>query len=177
MNCEYCGNSFVRSRFHPGQKYCSGSCCQKMWRSRNPERVKEHGRKYRMKLPLKCRWCERDIPIDLRTNGVQYCSDSCREFARKEQLVSLVHAISEAYRFHKLKVGCQRCGYDRCAACLDYHHLFGKKFRIDAKGWYYQSDRVKEEMKKCVLLCKNCHYEVHNGFELDMGLNNETSTD
>jgi Zn finger protein HypA/HybF involved in hydrogenase expression len=61
----------------------------------------------------------------------------------------------------KLSSGCSKCGEKR-PYLLDFHHLFPdqKLFQIaqgEAKGW----GKVLEEMKKCILMCKNCHAEFH----------------
>lgn len=56
---------------------------------------------------------------------------------------------------------CQRCGYDRCGAALEFHHRDpkGKDFEITkSMSW----DKILVELKKCDLLCSNCHREEHN---------------
>lgn len=61
---------------------------------------------------------------------------------------------------------CICCGYNKCNEALDVHHLdpSTKEFALrdivaNPKKW----DRIKEEVKKCVLLCKICHAEFHAG--------------
>ena len=58
---------------------------------------------------------------------------------------------------------CKRCGYNRCIEALEFHHnnSFGKDFSISAKGYTRGWAKVKEELDKCILLCANCHREVH----------------
>jgi hypothetical protein len=60
---------------------------------------------------------------------------------------------------------CMKCGYDRCLAALDFHHLDPqtKKFGIGYKGYTRSFKSALEEAKKCVLICANCHREVENG--------------
>ena len=60
---------------------------------------------------------------------------------------------------------CIICGYDRCPAALVFHHTdpSTKGFGISKGGTTRSWDRVKEELQKCVLLCSNCHLEVHAG--------------
>lgn len=58
---------------------------------------------------------------------------------------------------------CAICGYDRCISALEGHHYddFTKEFNISSrKAW---SDELEAELKKVVLLCANCHREVHAG--------------
>jgi hypothetical protein len=58
---------------------------------------------------------------------------------------------------------CQKCGYACCIEALELHHAdsSGKDFSISEKGYTRSWDRVKEELDKCILLCANCHREIH----------------
>ena len=60
---------------------------------------------------------------------------------------------------------CLLCGYDRCVSALHFHHLdpSQKRFNVALRGAARSLDRVREEVKKCVLLCANCHAEVEAG--------------
>lgn len=57
---------------------------------------------------------------------------------------------------------CGICGYDRCDAALSFHHLdpteksFGLGGSRLARSWGVSVS----ELRKCVLLCANCHMEV-----------------
>ena len=61
---------------------------------------------------------------------------------------------------------CQICGYDKCPTALEFHHLdlkekdfaFGAS-RANPKKW----EAIVTELRKCILLCVNCHREVHAG--------------
>lgn len=54
------------------------------------------------------------------------------------------------------------CGYDKYIGALEFHHLFGDKdFGISHKGYTRSWERVKTELDKCIMLCANCHREVH----------------
>jgi predicted HNH restriction endonuclease len=48
---------------------------------------------------------------------------------------------------------------------LEFHHLKSnaKDFGISAKGYCRSWNKVRSELDKCVLLCANCHREVHEG--------------
>jgi len=60
---------------------------------------------------------------------------------------------------------CRLCGYDRCAAALEFHHLdpAAKEFGVAQNGMGRSIDRLRAEVRKCVLLCSNCHAEVEDG--------------
>lgn len=61
---------------------------------------------------------------------------------------------------------CCCCGYDKAHGALALHHLDPKEkdfglssIRASPKNW----DIVVEELRKCVLVCNNCHAEIHEG--------------
>jgi transposase-like protein len=60
---------------------------------------------------------------------------------------------------------CVICGYDRCAGALQFHHVdpATKRFEIGGRGLTRSLAALREEAKKCVLLCGNCHVEVAAG--------------
>jgi HNH endonuclease. len=60
---------------------------------------------------------------------------------------------------------CELCGYKKCPRALSFHHIDPKKkaFGISTKGLTRSWDKIREEIDKCVLLCANCHMEVHDG--------------
>jgi hypothetical protein len=63
---------------------------------------------------------------------------------------------------YKLMCGCALCGYDQHHAPLCFHHLdeSKKSFSIGAQG-YMSIAKIKLEIRKCVVLCQNCHRIVH----------------
>jgi 5-methylcytosine-specific restriction endonuclease McrA len=59
---------------------------------------------------------------------------------------------------------CLVCGYDKCAAALEFHHVNPLEKDSNDTGatrdcWTFE--RKKKELDKCVLLCCRCHREVH----------------
>ena len=60
---------------------------------------------------------------------------------------------------------CALCGYDRCVAALQFHHRdpAEKRFGLGSRGLGRAIDDLREEARKCVLLCANCHAEVEAG--------------
>ncbi len=59
---------------------------------------------------------------------------------------------------------CEICGYDKCIDALEFHHKNPKEkdFGIGYKGYTRKWDIVKEELDKCILVCANCHREIHS---------------
>jgi len=60
---------------------------------------------------------------------------------------------------------CCFCGYDRYFGALDFHHLDEnkKEFGLSQKGMTRSWERTREEIRKCILVCANCHREIHAG--------------
>ena len=60
---------------------------------------------------------------------------------------------------------CQKCGYNKCDSALEFHHIdpSTKLFGISQDGSTRSWIRIKSEVDKCVLVCANCHREIHEG--------------
>lgn len=59
---------------------------------------------------------------------------------------------------------CVLCGYDRCIVSLAFHHVdAGTKLFPLTTASGKSLAAYREEAKKCVLLCSNCHGEVEAG--------------
>ena len=87
----------------------------------------------------------------------------------KKKKVSNTEAV-ESWRKRKKKAlveykggKCQCCGYSRCIEALEFHHLDPniKSFTISGKSKSFNS--LKNEVDKCILVCSNCHKEIHAG--------------
>lgn len=58
---------------------------------------------------------------------------------------------------------CIVCEYNKCIRAMHFHHIIpeDKSFGLsdsNTRSW----ERTKKELSKCVLLCSNCHCEVHD---------------
>jgi hypothetical protein len=60
---------------------------------------------------------------------------------------------------------CMMCGYSRCNAALEFHHVdrTTKGFGLSRKGIIRSRDSIEQEIRKCILICANCHREVEAG--------------
>ena len=59
---------------------------------------------------------------------------------------------------------CTQCGYNRCAAALEFHHRdpHGKCFSLNKGNLLRARDEVLTKAEKCTLLCANCHRELED---------------
>lgn len=58
---------------------------------------------------------------------------------------------------------CSNCGYNQNLAALDFHHVDPT---TKDSNWHsfckYPWAKIVNELSKCILLCRNCHAELHN---------------
>lgn len=60
---------------------------------------------------------------------------------------------------------CQLCGYNNYVGALSFHHLNekDKSFDMSTRGLTRSWKKIKTELDKCILVCENCHREIHGG--------------
>lgn len=96
----------------------------------------------------------------LRANGhghIYRCAKCTTEAVQRRRLK--VKQLSIDYKGGK----CCMCGYNKCNSALEFHHLDPneKDFGISAKGVTRSFEKIKVELDKCILVCANCHRELH----------------
>lgn len=80
-------------------------------------------------------------------------------------------AVSDYRRNRKLNLirvcgnKCNLCGYQKNVAALEFHHINPelKNYGIATNGNCHNIHKDLEEVKKCILVCANCHREIHSG--------------
>lgn len=66
----------------------------------------------------------------------------------------------QEWRDFKDTLECSDCG-ENDGACLDFHHLDPDEKRDTVSRLKFFKVKVKEEIKKCIVLCANCHRKLH----------------
>lgn len=56
---------------------------------------------------------------------------------------------------------CERCGYNKYLGALDFHHKDPSKKDFTVGDRDFRLKDCIEETKKCILICSNCHREIH----------------
>ena len=111
----------------------------------------------------------------LQGNQKKFCCNNCKQkdnYNKKKELNSntLFNEDSRGL-IRKLQLienkgnKCERCGYNKNIAALDFHHIdpLDKEFSLDKRTLGNTSmERILQEADKCILLCANCHREEHN---------------
>ena len=59
---------------------------------------------------------------------------------------------------------CSICGYSKCLNALQFHHTNPsvKNFNISSNIGRYALQSIQNELKKCIVVCANCHFEIHS---------------
>ena len=105
-----------------------------------------------------------------KTTILRHCPKKKRKLLSKKELdyrnyyrVKLIRQERKiaaiAYKGGK----CELCGYNKCIASLDFHHKLStkKSFALSDSRQYLKWSKVLKELDKCLLVCANCHREIH----------------
>jgi len=59
------------------------------------------------------------------------------------------------------------CHYSKCISALEFYHIDEAKkfFGLSMNGLTRSWERTKKELDKCILVCSNCHKEIHAGIK------------
>ena len=111
-----------------------------------------------------CPRCKNSVDISefYQRRGKAGSSCYCKTCTKSETLerVRKFKSLIVEYKGGK----CERCGYDKYQGALEFHHVdpTKKDFSMAHLNKYRFDDRIKFELDKCILVCANCHREIHN---------------
>lgn len=106
---------------------------------------------------MRCAWkiCTKEVKP-----GRRFCCPQCKRkyFVDKRRKDLKQKALD--YKGGR----CELCGYNKCQEALAFHHLKPKKkdFAISGDGFTRSWERIRQELGKCILICANCHAEIHH---------------
>ncbi len=113
-----------------------------------------------------CKVCLRVLPIsefykrpDRKNGTLSLCKNCHNKYTVARAKMVKQQAVD--YKGGK----CVVCGYSRCIDALDFHHIDpqNKDFTFGLKR-YRSFKNLLPELDKCILVCTNCHREIHYGF-------------
>jgi len=113
-----------------------------------------------------CKICDRIFNTDSYSRIYCYeCSgESTRSNNKSRKHQKTVLRRSMKLQASKLLGGnCSLCGYNKCVDALEFHHKDPKEkdFKLSA-GNTMSWNEYKNEASKCILVCSNCHKEIHS---------------
>lgn len=105
-------------------------------------------------LQTLCRECNKSYLKEHYKSNTKYYKEKAKK--RKEQ-------IREEFKEYKQTLSCEKCGESRWYV-LDFHHTDPSNkdksiAQMNSEG--ISTHLVLEEIKKCIVLCRNCHAELH----------------
>ena len=125
-------------------------------------------------LGYKCK-CGTTDPLDFYPYKKDYCKKCHRAEVKNKRWEIKKKAV-------EYKGGeCEICGYDQCLDNLVFHHVDpnskSDKLRMkrskhvySVTGFSRKWEKVKAEIDKCVMVCRNCHGEIEAGLVSVQGL-------
>lgn len=117
---------------------------KKEWREKNREKLNAYYREYN------------------KTDKAKAYREDYRSIKNKKRRETAKQR-KEFIQRYKLFCGCKICGYKKSAVALDFHHNGDDKEKDISKmvSRAFSLERIKAEIRKCVVLCANCHREHH----------------
>jgi hypothetical protein len=121
----------------PEPKFCSVDGCGKLFSAKGL--CEKHYREHKVKA-----------------NPVRYGNSDKKRTERarhnKERVV------------RKMGGRCVLCGYNKNIACLEFHHKNPLEKEFTPKTLLRGKDMtiIMKEINKCILVCKNCHTDIHH---------------
>lgn len=156
--CVVCGKEF--DAIKSTKKYCSIDCQNAARRQRYHETKKEitpiEQRANNCK-EKKCLICGKIFKPKTAAANQRTCCYDCMpdgiQLTRGEFLAKI----------KQLRGGqCEKCGYNTCIKALEFHHLDPSKKDFTISNDHFKLKDAVEESKKCILICANCHRELHD---------------
>ena len=97
-----------------------------------------------------------------------YCYDcsgesSRNDFKKGKHQKTILRRSMKQQAIKLLGGKCSICGYNKCIDALEFHHKDPneKEFKLGS-GNTMSWKEYKSEALKCILVCSNCHKEIHS---------------
>lgn len=155
--CSVCGKEF--DALKSTAKYCSKACANEARRARiaeekiHPKKRNENGMAEKI-----CLLCGKAFSPKTAAANNRSCCYECMPDGIQLKRGDFLTKIK------KLRGGkCERCGYNTTQKALEFHHLDPSKKDFTISNACFKLENAINESKKCILLCANCHRELHAG--------------
>jgi predicted nucleic acid-binding Zn ribbon protein len=182
MLCENC------KKETKNKKFCSSSCSaiwnNKLFPKRKPEHVCKNCKtkinslrrfcspecksifikeKHKTK---KCSLCKKIFPRTTEHFYLKGKAKGFQSYCKKCYTIKTVERQKETKKRNVNYLGgkCKICNYNRSMRSLTFHHFDPKKKEYSlSSSRIFNFEKCKKEMDKCLLVCANCHGEIHDG--------------
>jgi hypothetical protein len=102
----------------------------------------------------------------LQGKQTKFCSATCKNKHHQSYEAQKRRGLARKLELVETAGGCcSICGYRKNLAALAFHHTISvdKDFKLDMRSLSNRRlENVLTELDKCILVCHNCHAELHN---------------
>jgi hypothetical protein len=134
----------------------------------NFKNFKQGGRNVRVKdygVPRICPRCNlnKEATDFYDSKGIKNAGTYCKQ-CMNEHTMERVRNMKQ--KWVEYKGGkCQLCGYSKCPGALEFHHLDPSKKDFNLSRYRVRAfnEQIRQEIDKCLMVCANCHREIHAG--------------
>ena len=114
----------------------------------------------------KCEICDEKFETKSKTRLYCYKCSGVSARADNETRKHQKTILRRSMKLQAIKLlgeKCSICRYDKCIDALEFHHTNPqeKEFKLGS-GNTMSWKEYKEEVLKCILVCSNCHKEIHS---------------
>lgn len=115
-----------------------------------------------------CTKCGKELPIDQfnwRNKTLGTRRSECK-FCHSDYMKNIYKQKKDNLQSLKIDLKCKKCGYDKCGASLEFHHINPEEkdekiSSLMVHRYDLNNSDIQAELKKCIVLCSNCHHEFH----------------
>jgi len=132
-----------------------------------------------------CEYCKKELKTKTGKKiqrRKRFCSQKCHDKVKYQYASETQKKFKEEYGLNKYTLRglqkklelielfggkCEKCGYNKNISAFDFHHKnpYEKNFEVKIQNLKSKSDDdILEEALKCMLLCANCHRELHSPY-------------
>ncbi len=107
------------------------------------------------KKKSKCKVCVSELDKE------NYKTNANRQKKIRSRAIEQIKVNKEFFKKYKKLLKCSKCGDNRWYV-IDFHHIKDKGYEVSymVKSGF-SLNKIKEEIRKCIPLCSNCHRELH----------------
>lgn len=163
VKCIICGKEFEAQK--STKKYCSNECLNASRRKKYAEKGRIRGISEKV-----CPICGKTFTPKSAAASQRICCYDCMPNG-----IQLTRGMFLAKIKEQRGGRCVRCGYNKCIKALEFHHIDPSQKDFTISNDHFKLLDAIEESKKCILICSNCHKELHDNLWNIEDLNFEES--
>ncbi len=107
------------------------------------------------------------MPLKDKTKAKEYHRNYHKKWYKKNRIKQIAKQKERRQkrvdwlRDYKVKRGCISCDENHPAALVFHHASDDKEFGIAEMPNNFGIERIKKEVDKCIVMCRNCHAKGH----------------